>query len=102
MTKPLKGKYHRTLIGLNGKDIPVDVYRVIDAFNVEDPALQHLIKKALCAGLRGHKDQEQDLRDIVDSAQEALTLFLQKKELYVTGKNEPSKHCNSSSSLARQ
>ena len=50
------------------KGVTVDVYDVLKAFDVTCPALQHLIKKALCAGLRGHKNREQDLRDIVDSA----------------------------------
>lgn len=50
----------------------VDVYDVLYAFKVTDPCLQHLIKKALAAGQRGHKDARQDLVDIRDSAQRAL------------------------------
>lgn len=46
----------------------VDVYDVLMAWNVTNPALQHLIKKALQAGERGHKSREQDLQDIIDSA----------------------------------
>lgn len=64
-----QNKYTRTLKGQK-----VDVYDVLKAFNVTDPALQHLIKKALCCGLRGHKDQAQDLQDIVDSAKRAVEL----------------------------
>lgn len=53
----------------------VDVYDVLYAFKVTDPCLQHLIKKALAAGQRGHKDARQDLVDIRDSAQRALESY---------------------------
>ena len=52
----------------------VDVYDVLEAFNVTSPALQHLAKKALCAGLRGHKDTMTDLLDIQSSANRAIKL----------------------------
>lgn len=52
----------------------MDVYDVLEAFNVTCPALQHLIKKALCAGIRGHKDVHQDLVDIKNSAESAIRL----------------------------
>lgn len=52
----------------------VDVYDVIMAWNVSNPALQHLIKKALQPGERGHKSREQDLQDIIDSAIRAKEL----------------------------
>lgn len=52
----------------------VDVYDVLMAWNVTNPALQHLIKKALQAGERGHKTREQDLQDIIDSAIRAKEL----------------------------
>jgi hypothetical protein len=73
-------KYDRVVYAKDGDTAIIDVYRVLAAFNVCDPSLQHLTKKALCTGIRGHKSREQDLRDIVDSAKEALELFLQKKE----------------------
>lgn len=52
----------------------VDVYDVLMAWSVTNPALQHLIKKALQAGCRGHKSREQDLQDIIDSAIRAKEL----------------------------
>lgn len=81
-------KYRRTLTGwAPGTDQPaqveVDVYRVLDGFDVRDPALQHLIKKALAAGNRGHKDLIQDYQDIVHSANSALELARAKRQ------NEP-------------
>ena len=56
------------------KGVTIDVYDVLKAFEVTNPALQHLIKKALCAGLRGHKDKEQDLLEVLASAKRAIDL----------------------------
>lgn len=66
-------KYNRTC-----KGVTIDVYDVLKAFEVKCPALQHLIKKALCAGLRGHKDISTDLQDIIDSAIRAKELHDEK------------------------
>lgn len=82
-------KYNRTIIGrdIHGEvaKVVVDVYDVLKAFEVTDPALQHLIKKALCAGLRGHKTLQQDLLDIQSSAMRAAAMHfdaasIEKKE----------------------
>lgn len=62
-------KYNRSF-----KGVTIDVYDVLQAFEVTNPALQHLIKKALCAGLRGHKDREQDMNEILESAKRAIEL----------------------------
>lgn len=62
-------KYTKTIHG-----VPVDVYDVPQAWGVINPALQHLIKKALQCGQRGHKDNAQDLQDIIDSAIRAKEL----------------------------
>ena len=59
-------KYDREIIGIDGTVTTVDVYRVLDAFRVSDPATQHAIKKMLCMGLRGHKDYLTDLNDSID------------------------------------
>lgn len=80
------GKYDRKIAGYSddGKAtaVDVDVYDVLKAFAVTDPALQHLIKKALCAGLRGHKDIEQDLIDIRESSVKALANFYKERAIY--------------------
>lgn len=67
-------KYDRKILGKDGKTTVVDVYRVLDAFEVTNPQLQHLAKKALCAGLRGHKDFMQDLKDIESAIKEAIQM----------------------------
>lgn len=45
----------------------VDVYRVLDLFEVTHPALQHAIKKLLVAGGRGAKSADQDVKEAIDS-----------------------------------
>ena len=62
-------KYTKQIHGVS-----VDVYDVLMAWGVTNPALQHLIKKALQCGQRGHKDKQQDLQDIIDSAIRAKEL----------------------------
>ena len=73
------GKWHEAQLGNKylheiKPGIFVDVYDVLMAWNVTNPALQHLIKKALQAGDRGHKSRKQDLQDIIDSAIRAKEL----------------------------
>lgn len=64
-------KYHREI----SPGVWVDVYDVLKAWRVENPALQHLIKKALQPGERGHKTLEQDMDDIIASAKRAKELI---------------------------
>lgn len=47
----------------------LDVYRVIDLFKVDHPALQHALKKVLVAGQRGAKDANKDIQEAIDSLQ---------------------------------
>lgn len=64
------GHYYKDVSGLN----IIDPYMVLKLFNVTDPCLQHIVKKALVAGGRGHKDLERDLKDIHDTAKRALEI----------------------------
>jgi hypothetical protein len=45
----------------------IDVYRVIDLFKIQHPCLQHAVKKLLVSGGRGHKDEDRDIQDVIDS-----------------------------------
>ena len=45
----------------------IDVYRVLDLFNVTDAAVAHAIKKLLCAGQRGVKSYDQDIHEALKS-----------------------------------
>lgn len=53
----------------------IDVYRVLSLFEVTDPCIQHAVKKLLCAGKRGGKSKEQDIREAVDSLNRALQMI---------------------------
>ena len=54
----------------------VDVYRVLELFDVTSPCLQHAIKKLLVAGDRGSKDIVKDVQEAVVT----LTRWLQMRE----------------------
>jgi len=53
-------KYQREIRNASGQCITVDVYDVLAAFGVTNPAAAHAIKKLLCAGQRGHKGPSTD------------------------------------------
>lgn len=65
-----RSKYHREI----KPGVFVDVYDVLAAWEVKNPALQHLIKKALMPGERGHKPLIMDMNEIVMSAKRAREL----------------------------
>lgn len=52
----------------------VDVYRVLQLFNVTDPCLSHAIKKLLVAGCRGSKSINQDVQEAIDSCTRFLEM----------------------------
>lgn len=45
----------------------IDVYRVLQLFDVADPCLQHAVKKLLAAGKRGAKDTAKDVAEAIES-----------------------------------
>lgn len=53
----------------------IDVYRIIDLYDITDPCDQHALKKILCPGERGHKDIIQDTQDVIDTMQRKLEMF---------------------------
>ena len=57
----------------------IDVYRVLELFDVKDPAIQHAIKKLLVAGGRGHKDIEKDVNEAVVSLNRWLDMREEEK-----------------------
>ena len=77
---PSGSKYHREIrdikgrlchVKQSGEFVPavIDVYCVLDAFDVRKPAMQHANKKTLCAGIRGKGNMLQDMKE----ARDALT-----------------------------
>lgn len=65
-----RSKYHREV----KPGVWVDVYSVLVAFGVTNPADAHAIKKMLLPGKRGHKDAIQDRREAIKSLQRAIEL----------------------------
>lgn len=63
--------YHKDVEHLNS----VDVYRVLELFEVTDQAVGHAVKKLLCAGKRGGKGFEQDIREAVASLNRKLQMI---------------------------
>lgn len=63
-------KYNKEIL----PGVTVDVYDVLKAWKVTNPALQHMIKKALQAGNRGHKSKLEDMDDIIACALRAKEL----------------------------
>jgi hypothetical protein len=62
-------KYHVDCKGVN-----IDVYDVLKAFDVVNPATQHAIKKLLKGGQRGFKDVNKDYQEAIDSILRAIEL----------------------------
>ena len=57
------------------KGVFFDVYDVLKAFDVRCPARQHAIKKLLKTGVRGYKDEKQDLEEAKKSIKRAIELL---------------------------
>ncbi|MFZ2172380.1 MAG: hypothetical protein WAW61_22430 [Methylococcaceae bacterium] len=64
MTDTKHPHYYKDVANLNS----IDIYRVLELFEVSNPCLQHAIKKLLVAGSRGAgKDINQDIQEAIDS-----------------------------------
>lgn len=65
-----KNKYQREI----KKGVVIDVYDVLKAFNVSNPATAHAIKKLLMPGERGHKSFAEDMREATQAINRAIEL----------------------------
>lgn len=73
-------KYMRTIRERKtGKTIQVDTYDVAVAFGLICPARVHALKKTLCAGTRGTKDERTDINEAMNSLKISKELILEKK-----------------------
>lgn len=63
--------YYRSVKGID----KIDVYRVLELFDVTCPVAQHVVKKAMAAGKRGHKSDVTDWENIRDSALRKLEMM---------------------------
>ena len=64
-------KYKRNING-----VEADVYDVLVAFGVTNPAIAHAVKKLLAGGQRGYKDKEQDYKESIVSIERGIELEL--------------------------
>ena len=71
--------YYRSVKGID----KIDVYRVLELFDVTCPVAQHVVKKAMAAGKRGHKSDVTDWENIRDSALRKLEMM--KEDLDASG-----------------
>jgi len=58
----------------------IDIYRILDLYEVKDHALEHAIKKLLCAGNRGHKDKYQYVVEACKSLDRWLDMQIEDKK----------------------
>jgi len=56
------------------KGVTIDVYDILMAYEVTNPAIAHAIKKLLCAGDRGAKGRLQDLIEAQASISRGINL----------------------------
>ena len=74
--KKNKSKYKKKF---KGGEFEADVYDVLDAFETNNSAIDHAIKKLLAAGSRGVKDKVQDYKEAVQSIERAIEMEESKK-----------------------
>jgi len=68
-----RSKYHREI----KPGVWVDVYSVLVAFGVTNPADAHAIKKMLMPGRRGAKDSIQDRKEAIASIERAIEIEIE-------------------------
>ena len=56
------------------KGTRIDIYDILVAYEVTNPAIAHAVKKLLCAGERGAKGRYQDLTEAQESIARGLDL----------------------------
>lgn len=52
----------------------IDTYRICELYGVSGP-VENAVKKLLCSGVRGAKDQMQDLREAISSISRKLEML---------------------------
>lgn len=94
-------KYRKAIFDIDVdvySSINVDVYEVLEAFQVQCPAVQHAIKKLLFPGARGSKSAIQDLEEARASIDRAIQLETRRNWLKVQNeKQNPTSDCTGDS-----
>jgi hypothetical protein len=58
----------------------IDIYRVLDLYNVTESPIAHAAKKILVSGGRGSKDQYKDIREAIDSLERWCDMYIEDKQ----------------------
>jgi hypothetical protein len=58
----------------------IDIYRVLDLYNVTESAIAHAANKILVSGGRGSKDQYKDIREAIDSLERWCDMYIEDKQ----------------------
>lgn len=53
----------------------IDIYRLCDLFNIKRKAIDHAVKKLVCGGGRGAKDEIKDYEEAIDSIKRAIEMI---------------------------
>lgn len=79
----MSNKYRKRIYPISNDESSchIDVYSVLEAFEVKCPARQHALKKILCAGQRQKGDVLQDIREAIEALQRALELEQQRQNI---------------------
>jgi hypothetical protein len=64
-------RYFKPVQGLNH----IDVYKVLELFDVKSHSIGHAVKKLLCAGHRGAKDERQDVLEAIAALQRYIDML---------------------------
>lgn len=59
----------------------IDIYRVLEVYEVQDPCIQHAVKKLLCAGQRGYKEIEVDIKEALQSLERWVVMCEEDKKV---------------------
>ena len=100
-------KYRKAIFGIDDEtaynSIEIDVYEVLEAFQVQCPAVQHAIKQLLFPGARGSKSARQDLEEARASIDRAIQLEIRRNWLKVQNEkqNPTSDRTGDSASIPR-
>ena len=68
------GRYYKDVSNLRA----IDVYKVLELFDVKSHAVGHAVKKLLVAGARGGKDERQDVQEAIAALQRHLEMLEEK------------------------
>lgn len=73
-TNRLAAKYPHYYVNVEGLTF-IDFYRIAQLYNITDPCIQHVVKKLLATGNRGHKKFRHDIEDAVDTLKARLRML---------------------------